>query len=310
MKILFDEFVRDHNPDCDVAGSYRLSGFSPNRLYGDTTIAENLMKLVHTRRHIEKIRCACFKRQEMAESPLSPDTYESCLRTLSAGLEAATNNHFAIARPPGHHAKREEAKGFCLINNMAILARHLKNLGERVFIFDFDVHHGDGTQDTFYTDPDVFYFSMHEEGIWPYTGNISEIGGGPGKGATANLPLPVNSGDDVLVDSLEVVSELIRKFRPTKIGVSAGFDAYEHDSLGNLRFGLKGYQNIGKVLRAIGIPVFGILEGGYHADVCACVNAFVAGINGERQVFAETSSDSETRRVFRTNRNSLLKKLN
>lgn len=298
-----------HNPNCKVEGPYRLSGFSHNRSCSEVNTAEKLMSLVHSPEHIDKIKGACKNHYTLAEARLSPESYISCVSSLNLGLEAAIENNFALIHPPGHHAKRNEAKGLCLFNNMAILAKYLQENGERVFIYDFDVHHGDGTQDIFYKDPEVFYFSTHEEGKWPYTGDTSEIGEAGGRGSNANLPLPMGAGDDILKDSLDVAAKLIWNFNPTKIGISAGFDAYSKDPLGNLNFSLGGYQYIGRFFRELGVPTFAVLEGGYHNDVYDCTRAFVDGINGIKIISPQTKSDVKMIDHFQETKDKLLEKL-
>ena len=178
---------------------------------------------------------------------------------------------FAIARPPGHHAGRDYGMGFCLTNHAAVAAGHALSRGlEKVAILDWDVHHGNGTQDIFYGDDRVLYLSVHQSPFYPGTGAAGEVGEGEGRGFTANVPLPAGSGEDVYAEVFSgVFVPLLREFRPGLVLVSAGFDAHEDDLLGGMALTGDAFRRfaalITQISREVGTapPAF-VLEGGYN----------------------------------------------
>ena len=181
---------------------------------------------------------------------------------------------FALVRPPGHHATATRGMGFCIYNNIAIVARYLqKQYGlKRILIVDFDVHHGNGTQDIFYEDDSIFYFSVHQHPFYPLSGRPSEIGLGKGKGFTLNVDLPKGSGDSAFIKAFS--NKLIpsmKKFKPEFILISAGFDAHEGDLLGGLNYTQSGYKQAAIILKniaqehSLGRTMY-MLEGGYVGE--------------------------------------------
>ena len=210
------------------------------------------------------------------DTRVGPHSWEAALRSAGAAgaaIDALTAGDadvaFVATRPPGHHALASRAMGFCLFNNIAIGARRLTAQGRRVAIVDWDVHHGNGTQDSFYEDPSVLYVSLHQSGFYPGTGSMQERGAGQGGGTTVNLPLPPRTGGDVYRWLFHtVVRRELDRFRPDWLLVSAGYDAHHSDPLADLALVDDDYEAMAAALAASVPPrrtVF-LLEGGYDLD--------------------------------------------
>ncbi len=195
---------------------------------------------------------------------------------VALGGENGRRTPFAIGRPPGHHAVPDDAMGFCFFNNAAVAVQSVIDDGvaDRVAIFDWDVHHGNGTQDIFYDRSDVLYASIHEEGLYPDTGALDETGHGDGEGTTVNLPLAAGAGDaDYRYAVDQGIAPAIERFDPDLLIISAGFDAHRHDPISRMRVSSEGYAMLTARIRdlvdRLDAAAAYVLEGGYGLDTLA-----------------------------------------
>ena len=191
----------------------------------------------------------------------SATTFEAASLAAGYAIEAARRGGFALVRPPGHHASADEAMGFCFVNNIAVAARRMQAEGiERIAIVDFDVHHGNGTDDIFRGDESVLYVSLHQWPFYPGTGGPNDQ-----DETTVNIPLPAGSGDAEYVDAFSTrVEPAVGRFAPELVLVSAGFDAHEEDPLAEMRVTVNGFRELARRCAALGPRVAAILEGGYN----------------------------------------------
>jgi acetoin utilization deacetylase AcuC-like enzyme len=264
-----------------VAGSWRTRG------------AEIVAPPAATREQLARVHDADYLRRISETSghatQLDPDTYTSpesheiALRAAGATVDAVERvlggSHraaLALVRPPGHHAERDRAMGFCLYNNVAIGAAHARaNGAAKVAIVDYDVHHGNGTQHIFETDPHVLYISTHQSPYYPGTGAVEEIGRGAGRGFTVNLPLEVGAVDeDYHTAFAEIVVPVLRQFEPDLLMISAGFDAHERDPLAGMRLTTGAFAAMTLELRQVAEEccrgrIVAVTEGGYDLQALA-----------------------------------------
>ncbi len=263
------------------------------------TASEAQLALVHSSAHVRQIRELSLA----GGGAIDPDTfvgepsYRAALhaaggacemtRALMAG-EATIG--FCGVRPSGHHAEPDRAMGFCLFNNIAIAAElAIRELGaQRVFILDWDVHHGNGTAEAFRRRSDVLFASIHQSGIYPGTGSLSDVGSGPGEGYTINLPVPAGSEEDLWLSLLEhIVLPVAEAFEPELVLISAGFDAHREDPLASCRLEADSFaemaRHVGGLAAQLDVPLGAVLEGGYEpAALAQSVQATLAALGGDK----------------------------
>jgi acetoin utilization deacetylase AcuC-like enzyme len=302
-----DQFLRHQpslaHPECpdrlvSIWGRLTDAGIvSANRLVEARPATKEELHLIHSRDYVKET----LKQIEGTYGFLDGDTYfspgsmEAALLAVGGTIDLAGAVYkgsldwgLALPRPPGHHATRSRAMGFCIFNNIAAAAASLLEAGaKRILIFDWDVHHGNGTQDIFFDDPRVLLVSVHQWPHFPGTGLWDEVGEGDGKGYTVNVPFPPGASDgDYAAVAERILAPLAEAFAPDIVLVSAGFDAYERDMLAGMRVTVDGFAYLAEAVRKIAEPTGRgpclVLEGGYHLDgIAKATEAVVRVLEGE-----------------------------
>jgi acetoin utilization deacetylase AcuC-like enzyme len=289
---VYDDRYLLHHREGHPENKYRLEaiveGMSEKGLLSKVELIKpfqadaELIALNHDPQYIEEV----IYSSRSGEGWFDPDTYYNEYTFLAASLavgglisaidlilENKIDGAFCAVRPPGHHAEYAKAMGFCIFNNIAIGAKYLLKKGfERLFIVDFDAHHGNGTQHAFYEDGRVFYFSTHQYPFYPGTGSAEERGAKDGYGTTLNIPMPFGAGDDLYKQAYgETLVAAVKGYKPQFLLVSAGYDLHAEDPLTGLNVSDKGVEFIVETIvglsKELNIPVLFTLEGGYNLDV-------------------------------------------
>ena len=269
------------------------------KLPARAAVLKDLLR-VHTRAHVDRLSETAGTRTPVFPDPdtyVTADSWDAAryaagttVAAVKAVLDGEIDAACVFPRPPGHHAESDRTSGFCLLNNVAIAAAHAieaKGLA-RVLVLDWDLHHGNGTQRTFWSRRDVLYLSLHQHPHFPGTGAATEIGAGEGRGFTVNVPLPAGRGDrDYLAVFREVFLPIARQYSPELVLVSAGFDPYYLDPLGGMKVTAEGFGRMTQHLLELadecceGRIAF-VLEGGYHLEgLRDCVRAMLDSLLGE-----------------------------
>ncbi|HEX4720617.1 MAG TPA: histone deacetylase [Thermoleophilaceae bacterium] len=261
------------------------------------------LERIHPAEHIEHIRATSAAGGGWfdADTVASAGSWDAAVHAaggacavVDALMTGEAPTAFAGLRPPGHHCETARPMGFCLFNSVAVAAQHALDAHgvERVAVFDWDVHHGNGTNDIFHARRDVLYISIHQSPLYPGSGPLRDVGSGDGEGYTVNLPAPPGAGEPVWLSLVQhVVSPILRSFEPGLILVSAGFDAHRADPLAQCRLETESFAkmatHVASTARGLGVPFGAVLEGGYDLD------ALASSVAATLEAFGSDSAEPE-----------------
>ena len=281
------------------------------------------IETIHTPSYVEYVAGTAGQRSVFLDpdTATSPETYTiaklavgGVCNAINSVITGDVDNAFAFVRPPGHHAEKDRAAGFCIFNNIAIGAMHaiLKHNMKRVLIVDWDLHHGNGTQHSFYSDPRILYFSAHQYPYYPGTGSLQEIGQGKGEGYTVNVPIRGGAGDaDYVKIFRKILEPIVLEFNPEIVLLSAGFDIYFQDPLGSMRVTPEGFAALTRILLTIADScchgrLVAVLEGGYHIlgltkSVKAVLEEMLDETHCSKEKFSswEREADEDTNQIIK-----------
>jgi acetoin utilization deacetylase AcuC-like enzyme len=267
------------------------------------------LRRIHPREYVDRVRVVAEQGGWFdADTMAGPGSWDAALHAaggacamVDALLGGAATVAFAGLRPPGHHAESARAMGFCLFNNVAVAAQHALDAHDagRVAVFDWDVHHGNGTNDIFHATRNVLYISIHQSPLYPGTGPLRDVGEGAGEGYTINLPVPPGAGEPLWMSLVcNVVAPVLRSFAPRLILISAGFDAHRADPLAECRLDADSFARMAATVRSLaaelGVPVGAVLEGGYNLDALAASVAATLEALGDSAGVEPVAADAHT----------------
>lgn len=329
VALIYDSIYLEHRTGNHPESPGRLTGivqalqdspwFDSLQCYRPQKCPLDIVEKVHTHKYVDYVMRLPPAGMDYyflsLDTPVSSRSAEVALFAAGGAIEAIdlvtegkADSVFLLARPPGHHALPSHGMGFCIFNNIAIAARYAQSQQyvERILIVDFDVHHGNGTQEIFYSDPSVLYFSTHQFPFYPGTGSWTEIGEGKGKGYTINIPLVKGCGDaDYQYVYQTMLPFLMDFYHPELVLISAGFDAYHKDPLAEMKVTEAGFRAItDAIIQHLPVPKVFILEGGYHPEgLASCVTTVSQSLLGlEAHTKINGTMREETRAVIHATR--------
>ena len=296
LAILYDEIFLEHKPpfthpenpsriEAILEKLKQKCFFEKVELIKPYAASEEDILLVHSKEHVNHVKSSIEQNRIMLDEDtyVVKESWNAALLAVGSLIKAVDlvtnkkfNSVFCLVRPPGHHAESSRSMGFCLFNNVAIGAKYAiqKYQLDRIAIIDWDVHHGNGTQEIFYESPEVYYFSLHQFPFYPGTGTENEKGDGKGKNYNLNFPLPAYAKGETYIKTFneKIIPELIT-YKPQLIILSAGFDAHKDDPLANMLLIENDYSDMTKIVKQFAssenIPIISALEGGYNLKALA-----------------------------------------